>query len=90
MPRNSYSHGASAIPLLGETIGENLRRSVERFPEREALVVRHQNYRATLSSRPAPLICWSGERRPTWAGPAQSRPIATGGKSCRAATFRTP
>ncbi len=43
----SYIHGASPIPLLGETIGENLRRTVERVPDNEALVVRHQNYRAT-------------------------------------------
>src|SRR5262245_31421345 len=43
----SYSHGACAIPLLGDTIGENLRRTVERFGDREALVVRHQNFRAT-------------------------------------------
>src|SRR5437868_11391363 len=43
----SYSHGASPEPLLGETIGENLRRTVERFGDREALVVRHQNFRAT-------------------------------------------
>ena len=44
---NSYLHGPSLIPLLGETIGENLRRTVERFGERDALVVRHQDYRAT-------------------------------------------
>jgi fatty-acyl-CoA synthase len=43
----SYAHGASSAPLLGETIGENLRRTVERFPGRDALVVRHQGYRAT-------------------------------------------
>jgi fatty-acyl-CoA synthase len=43
----SYTHGTSSIPLLGETIGENLRRTVERFGEREALVVRAQKYRAT-------------------------------------------
>src|SRR5262245_40337029 len=43
----SYSHGACAIPLLGETIGENLRRTVARFGAREALVVRHQNFRVT-------------------------------------------
>src|SRR5215475_1132310 len=47
MPFLSYSHGACAIPLLGETIGENLRRTVERFGDREALVVRSQSYRAT-------------------------------------------
>jgi len=43
----SYIHGASEIPLLGETIGDNLRTTVERFPERDALVVRSQRYRAT-------------------------------------------
>src|SRR5437763_6971557 len=49
MPSPSYVHGASRVPLLGETIGENLRRTVERVPNTEALVVRHQNYRATYS-----------------------------------------
>src|SRR5262245_48306716 len=43
----SYTHGAATEPLLGETIGENFRRTVERFGDRPALVVRHQNYRAT-------------------------------------------
>jgi fatty-acyl-CoA synthase len=43
----SYARGPSDVPLLEETIGENLRRTVERFGEREALVVRHQGYRAT-------------------------------------------
>src|SRR5436190_12841709 len=47
MPSLSYAHGASSVPLLGETIGQNLRRTVERFGDREALVVRHQGYRAT-------------------------------------------
>ena len=44
---NTYLHGPSATPLLGETIGDNLRRTVERFGDRDALVVRSQNYRAT-------------------------------------------
>jgi fatty-acyl-CoA synthase len=43
----SYLHGTSLTPLLGETIGANLRRTVERFGDREALVVRSQKYRAT-------------------------------------------
>jgi fatty-acyl-CoA synthase len=47
MATASYEHGASATPLSGETLGEALRRTVERFGEREALVVRHQGYRAT-------------------------------------------
>ena len=45
----SYAHGASVVPLLGETIGTNLRRTVERFGPREALVVRHQNVRLTYA-----------------------------------------
>jgi len=44
---DSYLHGTSRTPLLGETIGANLRRTVERFGERDALVVRAQRYRAT-------------------------------------------
>jgi fatty-acyl-CoA synthase len=47
MAASSYAHGASATPLLGETIGENLRRTVERHGEVEALVSRHQGHRAT-------------------------------------------
>ncbi len=43
----SYVSGPSSVPLLGETIGENLRRTVERFPDREALVSVQQGYRAT-------------------------------------------
>ncbi|HET9013689.1 MAG TPA: AMP-binding protein, partial [Gemmatimonadaceae bacterium] len=43
----SYAHGTSPIPLLGETIGENLRRTAERHADRDALVVRSQRYRAT-------------------------------------------
>jgi fatty-acyl-CoA synthase len=34
----SYSHGASDLPLLGETIGENLARTAWAYPDREALV----------------------------------------------------
>jgi len=43
----SYASGTSKVPLLGETIGENLRRTVERCHDREALVVHSQKYRAT-------------------------------------------
>ena len=47
MSRPSYAHGASDVALLGETIGANLRRTVERSGDREALVVGHQGHRAT-------------------------------------------
>jgi fatty-acyl-CoA synthase len=43
----SYAHGACATPLLGQTIGDNLRSTVERFPDREVLVVCAQGFRAT-------------------------------------------
>jgi fatty-acyl-CoA synthase len=46
-PLASYAHGTSTTPLLGETIGESFRRTVERCGDREALVVRSQNFRAT-------------------------------------------
>jgi len=43
----SYAHGTSSVPLLGQTIGEALRAARDAYPEREALVVRSQGYRAT-------------------------------------------
>jgi len=43
----SYVSGAGSIPLLGETIGANLRRTALRCGDGDALVVRHQRYRAT-------------------------------------------
>jgi fatty-acyl-CoA synthase len=45
MPQPSYVHGASNVPLIAETIGVHFDRIVARFPEREALIVRHQNIR---------------------------------------------
>src|ERR1700737_4969315 len=47
MPAPSYVHGASSTPLLGDTIGENLRRTVERVGDHEAGGSRQQGYRAT-------------------------------------------
>jgi fatty-acyl-CoA synthase len=43
----SYAHGTSATPLLGQTIGENLRSTATRYGECDALVVRSQGFRAT-------------------------------------------
>ena len=37
-PIPSYGHGTSDLPLLGETIGDNLLRVAARFPDQEALV----------------------------------------------------
>ena len=43
----SYVHGGSDVPLIGETLGVCFDKIVERFGEREALVVQHQEVRWT-------------------------------------------
>jgi fatty-acyl-CoA synthase len=48
-PHLSYASGASTQPLLGETIGANLERTVTRFGDREALVSVHQGLRYTYA-----------------------------------------
>jgi fatty-acyl-CoA synthase len=45
----SYAHGASAVALLGDTIGANLERTVEQFGDRPAIVSRHQDVRLTYA-----------------------------------------
>ena len=49
MKKLSYTNGASNIPLLGETIDENLRKTVVKFPHNDALISAHQHYRATYT-----------------------------------------
>lgn len=49
MKKLSYDNGISTIPLLGNTISEQVRLTVEKYPNNEALVVPYQNYRATYS-----------------------------------------
>jgi fatty-acyl-CoA synthase len=45
----SYVHGASDIPLIGETIGRNFERTVARWGDRPALIVRQQGLRWSYS-----------------------------------------
>src|SRR6202011_652342 len=45
----SYAHGACDEPLLGETIGANLDRTIARVPDADALVSRHQGVRYTYA-----------------------------------------
>ena len=45
----SYVHGASDTPLIGDTIGVHLDRMAALSPDRPALVVRHQNIRWTYA-----------------------------------------
>lgn len=47
MYKNSYTSGTSAVPLLGVTIGDKFDEIVAQFPEKEALIVYHQNIRWT-------------------------------------------
>ncbi len=47
MLSKSYVHGSSSANLLGETLGANFDVAAERWSDREALVVRHQNLRWT-------------------------------------------
>lgn len=49
MKKLSYTNAASNIPLLGETIDENLRKTVANFPNNDALISVHQHYRATYT-----------------------------------------
>ncbi len=49
MPGLSYAHGASATPLLGETIGERLSRAAREHPDREAVVSVAQGVRLTYA-----------------------------------------
>ncbi len=45
----SYAHGGSPVPLLGESIDQNLRRTIERVPDAAALISRHQGIRYTYA-----------------------------------------
>src|SRR5215216_4756319 len=43
----SYTSGSGEIPLLGITIGDMFDQTVARYPDNEALIVRHQEIRYT-------------------------------------------
>jgi fatty-acyl-CoA synthase len=45
----SYAHGISTTPLLNDTLGGILDKAAERWPGREAAVVRDQNVRMTFA-----------------------------------------
>ncbi len=46
---NSYAHGTFDRPLLGETIGQNLARTIDRVPDVDALISCHQDMRYTYA-----------------------------------------
>ncbi|AVM54510.1 AMP-binding protein [Capnocytophaga sp. oral taxon 864] len=45
----AYTYGASDISLIGKTIDQNLRKTVEKYPNKEALISVHQNYRVSYA-----------------------------------------
>ena len=45
----SYIHGTSLTPLIGETVGANFDRIVGLYPDRDAVVVPHQDVRWTYA-----------------------------------------
>jgi fatty-acyl-CoA synthase len=47
MTQDSYAHGASSVPLIGETIGANLDRIAARFPDNNAVVAVQPGRRLT-------------------------------------------
>jgi fatty-acyl-CoA synthase len=51
MPKltQSYVHGASSVPLIGQTLGAFFDEAAHRWSKSEALVVRHQNVRWTYA-----------------------------------------
>src|ERR1700756_5084243 len=75
-PARSYVHGASDVPLIGQTIGSYLDGIAEAAPDRPALVVRPQNirwsygeFRAQVDAMAAGLIALGlepGERLGIW------------------------
>jgi fatty-acyl-CoA synthase len=46
---DAHGKGSTTTPLLDQTIHQNLRLTTARFPDREALVVRHQGIRCTYA-----------------------------------------
>ncbi len=49
MLTQSYAHGVSPVPLIGDTLGVHFDKAVERWGDCDALVVRHQNLRWTYA-----------------------------------------
>jgi fatty-acyl-CoA synthase len=45
----SYAHGVSTTPLIGETIGVHFDKAAEKWGARDAIIVRQQNVRLTYN-----------------------------------------
>ena len=58
----SYCQGLSAQRFIGETIGQRLDKTVDRFPDREAYVFCEDNQRATFADFQEEVRVASGQR----------------------------
>jgi len=52
----SYAHGVSMTPLIGDTIGVHFDQAVARWADRDALIVRQQNIRWTYGEIQDPAL----------------------------------
>ncbi|WP_462383606.1 AMP-binding protein [Pseudomonas sp. Marseille-QA0892] len=59
MPQPSYSIGRQDKPLLAKTIGQAFDHTCETFPDRDALVVIHQNLRYSWRQLQAEVDCYA-------------------------------
>ena len=77
----SYVHGVSTTPLIGDTIGVHFDQAAERWRERDALIVRQQNIRWSYGELKAkvdalPRGCWRSGFRPATASASGRRTTA--------------
>jgi len=65
---NSYVQGTIDVPLLTKTVGQCLEETVERFPDRDALVFCRDGVRKTFAQ--------FKEEVSAWFAPQRARPCA--------------
>lgn len=69
----SYVRGTYSAPLVLHTVGEVLQRTVERFPEREALVFVEQGVRKTFAQFQQDVSLFTPTRSELWVSETTSR-----------------
>ena len=79
----SYVHGVSMTPLIGDTIGVHFDKAAARWGERDALIVRQQNVRWTYGELKAgstrlPRACSRSGLRPATASASGRRTMPSG------------
>jgi len=79
----SYVHGASSVPLIGETLGVHFDKVAARWADRDALIVRQQSVRWSYGelkakSTPSPPACWRSGSTPATASASGRRTTPSG------------